>query len=306
MQVRSSFYPQHRKAPSQAESPSDIDEQALWTSRPRRASIANGHIHRVAAAVDEFSKLEGKESVFQIRNMQKDSQQQLPQFVYPPQQAPLPTSESQQASRGRPNPSGYASNEKTSVPRGEGEHVRLVGKLACTLLLLLPPLLPAASEEGHEVSHRRTSSMARASSLDPSSRRSFKLQRKKRRGGILGFKELAAKAGLSPWHFHRVFRSVTGLTPKAYGDACWNTVTSIPPEDLLNNKTGLSPTQTPSTKNALSVASSPIPNTHSATVSFPLLVIQLLPRPPCLAQSLLPTLQTVCKPAKLLLPILMS
>jgi len=32
-------------------------------------------------------------------------------------------------------------------------------------------------------------------------------------------KSLAAQAGLSPYHFHRVFRSVTGLTPKAYADA---------------------------------------------------------------------------------------
>ncbi len=30
---------------------------------------------------------------------------------------------------------------------------------------------------------------------------------------------LAARAGLSPFHFHRVFKSVTGITPKAYGDA---------------------------------------------------------------------------------------
>ena len=28
--------------------------------------------------------------------------------------------------------------------------------------------------------------------------------------------ELAAAAGLSRFHFHRVFKSVTGLTPKAY------------------------------------------------------------------------------------------
>jgi AraC family transcriptional regulator, regulatory protein of adaptative response / methylated-DNA-[protein]-cysteine methyltransferase len=28
--------------------------------------------------------------------------------------------------------------------------------------------------------------------------------------------ELAAKAGLSPYHFHRVFKSITGVTPKAY------------------------------------------------------------------------------------------
>ncbi|EFQ63028.1 MULTISPECIES: bifunctional DNA-binding transcriptional regulator/O6-methylguanine-DNA methyltransferase Ada [Pseudomonas] len=30
---------------------------------------------------------------------------------------------------------------------------------------------------------------------------------------------LAARAGLSPFHFHRVFKSVTGLTPKAYASA---------------------------------------------------------------------------------------
>ena len=31
--------------------------------------------------------------------------------------------------------------------------------------------------------------------------------------------ELAAQAGLSPWHFHRVFKAATGLTPKAYAAA---------------------------------------------------------------------------------------
>jgi len=31
--------------------------------------------------------------------------------------------------------------------------------------------------------------------------------------------DLARDAGLSPFHFHRVFRSVTGVTPKAYADA---------------------------------------------------------------------------------------
>jgi AraC family transcriptional regulator of adaptative response/methylated-DNA-[protein]-cysteine methyltransferase len=30
---------------------------------------------------------------------------------------------------------------------------------------------------------------------------------------------LAERAGLSPWHFHRVFKSVTGLTPKGYAAA---------------------------------------------------------------------------------------
>lgn len=45
--------------------------------------------------------------------------------------------------------------------------------------------------------------------------------KRRRRGGVLGFKELAAKSKLSAWHFHRVFKSVTGLTPKTYGDKCW-------------------------------------------------------------------------------------
>ena len=34
-----------------------------------------------------------------------------------------------------------------------------------------------------------------------------------------GLDELAAAANMSRFHFHRVFRSVTGVTPKAYADA---------------------------------------------------------------------------------------
>ena len=34
-----------------------------------------------------------------------------------------------------------------------------------------------------------------------------------------GLAELAAPTGMSPWHFHRVFKALTGLTPKAYADA---------------------------------------------------------------------------------------
>lgn len=39
-----------------------------------------------------------------------------------------------------------------------------------------------------------------------------------RRGGF-GLEVLAAEARMSPFHFHRIFKSVTGLTPKAYADA---------------------------------------------------------------------------------------
>jgi AraC family transcriptional regulator of adaptative response/methylated-DNA-[protein]-cysteine methyltransferase len=31
--------------------------------------------------------------------------------------------------------------------------------------------------------------------------------------------ELAERAGLSPWHFHRVFKAVTGVTPRSYASA---------------------------------------------------------------------------------------
>ncbi len=50
------------------------------------------------------------------------------------------------------------------------------------------------------------------------------IKKKKRRVGVLGFKELASKAKLSPWHFHRVFKSKTKMTPKAYGDLCLDVV----------------------------------------------------------------------------------
>jgi AraC family transcriptional regulator of adaptative response/methylated-DNA-[protein]-cysteine methyltransferase len=34
-----------------------------------------------------------------------------------------------------------------------------------------------------------------------------------------GLNQLAELSGMSPWHFHRVFKSVTGVTPKAYASA---------------------------------------------------------------------------------------
>jgi len=59
-------------------------------------------------------------------------------------------------------------------------------------------------------------------------------KKKRRRGGVLGFKELAAKSKLSAWHFHRVFKSVTGLTPKTYGDRCNEFLESFKDSKYIN------------------------------------------------------------------------
>lgn len=224
----------HHRAPSMITPPvSHKNDSDFWDSKPRRASIANGHIHAVATAVNDYNDMEGHKS---------------PPFkICPLNQAQSPRSSpsmSSPTSRHLSRPSRHSDfsikRKDDRQSRGEGEHARLVNE-ACMHIAAAAAAAAAqaATEEGaaleSSTSRRRSSSMARSSSIDPA-RHPFKPQRKKRRGGILGFKELAAKAGLSPWHFHRVFRSVTGLTPKAYGDACWNTVTNLPLEELLKKK----------------------------------------------------------------------
>lgn len=41
-----------------------------------------------------------------------------------------------------------------------------------------------------------------------------------RRGGVLGFRELGHLVSITPWHFHRVFKVITGLTIREYGQLC--------------------------------------------------------------------------------------
>lgn len=163
---------------------SEIDNEVSW--RPRRASIASGHIAAVSAAVKEISR---------------------------------------------------SANSRREDRHREGDHARLVNE-ACMHIAAAAAAAAAqaVNSKDEDVTKKGRANSSRNSSIDRT-KQMFKAQRKKRRGGILGFKELAAKAGLSPWHFHRVFRSVTGLTPKAYGDACWNTVTSsISPSTLMAQK----------------------------------------------------------------------
>jgi methylphosphotriester-DNA--protein-cysteine methyltransferase len=210
----------HNRSSSTATSPDFLPSEASgW--RPRRASIANGHIAAAAAAVEEISKTSAA--------LQQQQQQQ-------PQQPQL--SHAQVFS-------GPAVNNprREERHRGEGDHARLVNEACMYIAAAAAAAAQQAvnSSKEEEIKNIQYASPSQNASVDRK-KQMFKLQRKKRRGGILGFKELAAKAGLSPWHFHRVFRSVTGLTPKAYGDACWNTVTSsmpsmgvMPPQAVVNN-----------------------------------------------------------------------
>lgn len=100
---------------------------------------------------------------------------------------------------------------RDSPQKGEYSHVRLIcdacGHIVAAVATAVLKAIIEAREEAARVGASPTRMVAPL---------------RKKRGGILGFKELAAKANLSPWHFHRVFRSVTGVTPKAYGEALWD------------------------------------------------------------------------------------
>lgn len=111
-------------------------------------------------------------------------------------------------------------NER-QLTRNESEHIKLV-ELACRHIATAAAT--SISKQAEESKFDRSSIQSETGSISPSSAAgsaTAKDSKKKRRGGVLGFKELASKSKLSPWHFHRVFKSVTGLTPKAYGDQCW-------------------------------------------------------------------------------------
>lgn len=130
---------------------------------------------------------------------------------------------------------GYNGNssrdyDSHTLSKNDSDHYRLVD-LACRHLAFAAAtnvLAPSSSYSSNEVSSPESPDLTGSTS----GRR-----KRKRRGGILGFKELAAKSKLSPWHFHRVFKSVTGLTPKNYGDRCYEYVkTSKADHDLHSNR----------------------------------------------------------------------
>lgn len=110
----------------------------------------------------------------------------------------------------------YSKNTKAvaySMTKNDSEHYRLID-LACRHLALAA----ANSIFSEPLSANSPTSLGGSPKEEAASK---KKSGRKRRGGVLGFKELATKSKLSAWHFHRVFKSIIGLTPKTYGDMCW-------------------------------------------------------------------------------------
>ncbi|ODV93575.1 hypothetical protein PACTADRAFT_18224 [Pachysolen tannophilus NRRL Y-2460] len=110
---------------------------------------------------------------------------------------------------------GAADAEKSGISKNESDHVRLVD-LACRHIALAAASTALKLNEEKVKSKQQLEQQEKADGAGNGSNK-----KRRRRGGVLGFKELASKSKLSPWHFHRVFKSVTGLTPKSYGDKCW-------------------------------------------------------------------------------------
>ena len=104
-----------------------------------------------------------------------------------------------------------------SLSKNDSDHYRLVD-LACRHLAL------AAAINVFQPKQQSTNTDEPRS---PTANANGNGKRRRRRGGVLGFKELAAKSKLSAWHFHRVFKSVLGLTPKTYGDKCWDFIKKV-------------------------------------------------------------------------------
>ncbi|CAN6674615.1 hypothetical protein TRVA0_058S00342 [Trichomonascus vanleenenianus] len=195
-------YYNHARSNSTSNSPTMPSGAEFQSWRPRRASIANGHIPAFSAAVAEMTSQVQNEA-----NRQRSSSN-------------AGFSSMDFAS---PEPMGFTSNSS-------GDHARLVNR-ACRQLAAAAAAEVTVSAAANGDDSRRSSvssSGAGVNGVGQPSRPIAVQQRKKRRGGLLGFRVLAARAGLSPWHFHRVFRTVTGYTPKAYGDACMTVVKRNP------------------------------------------------------------------------------
>lgn len=78
-----------------------------------------------------------------------------------------------------------------------------------------PSLLLESNQSSSSTSHHHPSSHS-VDGMDPMESCQLSL----RKGEILGFRELGHLISITPWHFHRVFKVITGLTIREYGQIC--------------------------------------------------------------------------------------
>lgn len=120
-----------------------------------------------------------------------------------------------------PSPaSSLVDSQEGSISKNDCNHLKLID-LACRHIALAALSTSGISSIENEGDIRSIPSPSSSTSSNSSLPQEEKRGKRKRRGGVLGFKELASKSKLSPWHFHRVFKNITGVTPKSYGDKCW-------------------------------------------------------------------------------------
>lgn len=248
--------------------------------KPRRASIAGGHIPMASAVINGLAQVGGDFSAYdhhaQRANSMIDPDHDLQHHAFGGTMSGAVRAMSGALNQTNGNSTGTGAtspNNAAGVGKvrrgssGERDHLRLVNA-ACRHIAAAAAATAAQAAQNAQANRRVQSDdddSKRSSPVGPS-RAGFTrpiLKRKKRRGGIMGFKELAAKAGLSPWHFHRVFRSVTGLTPKAYGEACWHAVVTSGDLDNIGSATAGSATSAPAINQSIRTPSATTINSFS-------------------------------------------
>ncbi|SCW02556.1 LAFE_0F09054g1_1 [Lachancea fermentati] len=94
------------------------------------------------------------------------------------------------------------------------ENVKRV-ELACAYIAYAT-VNKAVNVEMHDTGHDDSDDDMDPEKLSPAESATLAL----RRGGVIGFRELGYLVSITPWHFHRVFKVITGLTIREYGQLC--------------------------------------------------------------------------------------
>ena len=129
------------------------------------------------------------------------------------------------------NGTGSALAQRRQSRRRRGRHVRLCGQIHGRLLSPVLPVAHGQAEERHVLRDLRGCGSRWLQGLPAVQSQGAVIVRGRCRGGrgslpaiedaeeLPKLDELAASVGMSPFYFHRQFKAITGLTPKAYGAA---------------------------------------------------------------------------------------